>query len=109
MKNLSTILKRALLVVALMIVAVLVYAPASAGENGTTFSISGNDVSLSAGTGLVISLSQSLSLDLKLSSIDPRQAPAGEKQLCAPPIPIPKGPESDLHYYRLGAGLSFRF
>jgi hypothetical protein len=44
-----------------------------------------------------------------LSSIDTGQAPAGEKKLYAPPIPILKASESDLHHYRLGAGLSFRF
>jgi hypothetical protein len=44
-----------------------------------------------------------------LSSIDTSQAPDGEKPLYALPIPVPKAPESGLHHYRLGAGLSFRF
>jgi hypothetical protein len=109
MKNLSGTLKRAFLVVGLMIVAILVYKPVGAGENGTTLSISGSDVSLSTGTELRIPLTRSFSLDLRLSSIDTNQAPDGEKQLYASPIPVPKAPEFGLHHYRLGAGLSFRF
>jgi hypothetical protein len=109
MKNLSTTLKRPFLVAGLMIVAMLVYKPVGAGENKTTLSISRSDVSLSAGTELRISLTRSFSLDLRLSSIETSQAPDGEKQLYAPPIPIPKAPEFGLHHYRLGAGLSFRF
>ena len=102
-------LKRAFLVAGLIIVAILVYKPVGAGENGTTLSISGNDVSLSAGTELRIPLARSFSLDLRLSSTDTSQAPEGEKQLYAPPIPIPKAPEFGLHHYRLGVDLSFRF
>jgi hypothetical protein len=46
---------------------------------------------------------------LRLSSVSTGQAPTGENQSSAPPIPIPKTPGSDLRYSRLGAGLSFRF
>ena len=109
MKNLSPMVKRAFLVAGLMIVAILVYTPAAAGENGTTFHISGSDASSSAGIGLTFPLTQSLSLDLRLSSVDTGQVPPGQKQLYVPPIPLPKDPESDLRYSRVGVGLSFRF
>jgi len=109
MKNLSTTLKRAFLVAGLMIAAILVYKPVSAGENGTTFPTSGSDVSLSGGAGLRIPLTPSISLDFRLSSIDPSKAPSGEEQLYVPPIPMPKAPEFGLDHFRLGAGLSFRF
>ena len=109
MKNLSTTLKRGFLVAGLMVVAILVYKPARAGESGTTLPMSGSDISLSAGPGLTIPLTPSLSLDLRLSSIETRKAPDGEKQLFVPPILMPKAPESGLDRYRLGVGLSFRF
>jgi len=109
MMNLSSKVKRALLVAGLMIVAILVYIPAGAGENGTTFHISGSDASSSAGIGLTFPLTQSLSLDLRLSSVDAGQVPPDEKQLYVPPIPFPKEPGSDLRYSRVGVGLSFRF
>ena len=121
MKNLSTTRKRAFLVVGLMIVAILVYTPAGAGEHETTSTLSGNDFyarrdpsdnhsgNASPFTGLMISLTRSLSLDLRLSSVGIGQAPLGEKQVGAPPIPIPKAPGSDLRYSRLGVGFSFGF
>ena len=121
MKNLSTTLKRAFLAVGIMGVAILVCTPAGAGEYGTTFALSGsyfhvrNDLSdnhsgnASSVHELIISLTRSFSLDLRLSSVDRGQAPTGENQSSAPPIPIPKVPGSDLHYSRLGASLSFRF
>ncbi len=121
MKNLSTTLKKAFLVVGLMIVAILVCPPTGAGEDGTTSAISGRDFyprgnlsdnrpeNSSGATGLIISLTQSLSLDLRLSSVGTGQALPGEKQLSTPPIPIPKAPGSDLRYSRLGVGLSFGF
>ena len=59
--------------------------------------------------GLIIPLTPSVSLDLRLSSVDTGQAPTGENQSSVPPIPIPKAPGSDLRYSRLGVGLSFRF
>lgn len=109
MKNLSTIVKRAFLVVGLMIVASLVYTPAAAGENGTPFHISVSDPSSPAGIGLTLPLTQSFSLDLRLSSINTGQVPPGETQLYAPPVPIPKEPGSVLRYSRFGVGLSIGF
>ncbi len=110
MKNLSTIVKRAFLVAGLMIVAILVSTPAGAGESGTTFHIGGNDAfSQLRGAGLRIPLSESFSLDLNLSSVDTGQSPTGERQFGAPPIPLPRPPESDLRYTRFGVGFSFRF
>ncbi len=109
MKNLSTTLKRAFLITGLMIVAILLYKPVGAGENGTSLPAGGSDASLSAGPELRISLTPSLSLDLRLSTIDPSQTPSGEGQLYVPPIPMSKPPELGLDHYRLGAGLSFKF
>jgi hypothetical protein len=121
MKNLSTTLRRAFLVLGIMGVAILVYTPAGAGEYGTTFAFSESDFHLhsdpsdshsgnaSSGHGLIIPLTPSVSLDLRLSSVDTGQAPTGENQTSVPPIPIPKAPGSDLRYSRLGVGLSFRF
>ena len=121
MKNLSTTLKRAFLVLGIMGVAILVYAPAGAGEYGRTFALSGSDSPVhsdlsdnhsgnaSSESELIIPLTRLLSLDLRLSSVDRGQTPTGENQSSAPPIPIPKAPGSDLHYSRLGVGLSFRF
>ena len=43
MKDLSTTLKRAFLVLGIMGVAILVYTPAGAGEYGTTFALSESD------------------------------------------------------------------
>ncbi len=121
MKNLSTPRKRALFVAGLMVVAILVSTPAGAGDYETTSTLSGNDFfartdrsdnhseNASPYTGLVISLTRSLSLDLRLSSVGVGQAPLGEKQVGAPPIPISKTPGSDLRYSRLGVGFSFGF
>jgi hypothetical protein len=81
MKNLSTTVKRGFLVAGLMIVAILVYKPVVAGENGATLSTNGSDVSPSAGTGLRISLTPSFSLDLRLNSVETSQVPHDEKQL----------------------------
>lgn len=93
-----------------MIVAILVYTPAGAGESGTTFHTSGSDAfSLSGGAGLRIPLTGSFSLDLNLSSVDTGQSPTGERQFGGPPIPLPRPSESDLHYTRFGVGFSFRF
>jgi len=120
MKNLSTTLKKAFLVVGLVIVAVLVRAPANAGEDGLNFALSGKDLhphsnpsdnhseNVSSDIGLTIPLTRSFSFDLALSSVDTGQVPPGEKKLGTPPIPIPK-PGSDLRYSRLGLGLSFGF
>ena len=104
----------------IMGVAILVHTPAGAGEYGTTFALSESDFyarsdlsdnhSVNASpNGLIIPLTRSVSLDLRLSSVDTGQAPTGENQSTAPPIPIPKAPGSDLRYSRLGVGLSFRF
>jgi hypothetical protein len=121
MKNLSTTLKRAFLVVGIMGVTILVYTPAGADEYGTTFALSGSDShtrsdlsdnlsgNSSSNHGLIIPLTQSVSLDLRLSSVSTGQAPTGENQSSVPPIPIPKEPGSDLRYSRLGVGLSFKF
>jgi hypothetical protein len=109
MKNLSTMVKRAFLIAGLMIVAILVYTPAGAGENGITFHINGSDAPSSAGIGLTFPLTRSLSLDFGLSSVNTGQVPPVEKQLYAPPIPLPKEPGSDLRYSRVGVGLSFGF
>lgn len=124
MKNLSTTLKRAFLVLGIMGVAILVYIPAGADEYGTPFALNalnGSDFharsdlsdnhsgNASSDIGLIISLTRSVSLDLRLNSVGTGQAPAGENQSSAPPIPIPKAPGSDLRYSRLGVGLSFRF
>ena len=121
MKNSSTTPKRAFLLIGLMIMAILVWTSANAGDDGTTFSFSGKDFysrdnfsnnlreSGSGATKLIIPLSRSLSLDLGLSSVGRGQSPSGEKQWDTPPIPIPKAPGSDLHYSRLGVGLSFGF
>jgi hypothetical protein len=121
MKNLLMTLKKTFLVVGLMIVTILVSTPAGAGEDGTTFALSGGDFyssgnlgdnhpeNASRNTGFIISLSRSLSLDLRLSSVGTGKAPPGENQMGAPPIPIPNETGSGLRYSRLGAGLSFRF
>jgi len=121
MKNLSTTPKKAFLVVGLMIIAILVYTSAGAGENATPSAPSGGDFYLrgnlsndhpenaSGATELIISLTRSLSLDLRLSSVGTGQAPPGDKQWGTPPIPILKAPGSDLRYSRLGVGLSFGF
>ena len=121
MKNLSTTLKRAFLVLGIIGVAVLVYTPAGAGEYEKTLGVSGSDFQVrsdpsdnhsgnaSSDHVLIVSLTQSVSLDLRLSSVGTGQAPTGENQSSAPPIPIPKAPGSDLRYSRLGVGLSFRF
>ena len=121
MKNLSTTLKRAFLVLGIMGVAILVYTPAGAGEYGTTFALSENDFharsdlsdnlsgNSSSSHGLIIPLTRSVFLDLRLSSVSTGQAPTGENNLCVPPIPIPKEPGSDLRYSRLGVGLNFSF
>ena len=121
MKNLSTTRKRAFLLVGLMIVAILVVTPAGAGDQETTSTLSGSDFfarsdrsdnhsgNASPYTGLIISLTRSLSLDLRLSSVGLGQAPLGEKQVGAPPMPISKTPGSDLRYGRLGVGFSFGF
>lgn len=109
MKNLSTVVKRAFLVAGLMIAAILVCTPAGAGENGTTFHMSRSDASSSAGIGLTFPLTESLSLDLRLSSVDTGQAPPGERQVYAAPIPFRKEPGSDLRYTRVGVGISLGF
>ncbi len=120
MKNLSTTLKRAFLVFGIMGVALLVYTPAGAGEYGT-LALSRSDSHVHnnpsgnhsgnapSDNEIIISLTRSFSLDLRLSSVDRGQAPTGEDHSSAPPIPIPKAPGSDLRYSRLGVGLSFRF
>ncbi len=122
MKRLSRIiLKRAFLVVGIIGVAILVCTPAGAGEYGTTFALSGSDSharsdlsdnlseNSSSNLGLIIPLTRSVSLSLRLSSVSTGRAPIGENQSSVPPIPIPNTPGSDLRYSRLGAGLSFRF
>ncbi len=109
MKNLSTTLKRAFLISGLVIVAILLYKPVGAGESGTTLPTGGSNLSLSAGTELRIPLTPSLSLDLKLTTIDPSQTPSGEGRLYVPPIPMPRASEFGLDHYRFGAGLGFKF
>jgi hypothetical protein len=121
MKNSSTTLKRAFLVVGLMIIAVLVYTPVGAGEGGTISALRGSDFyarsdlgdnhsgNASRDVGFIISLTRSLSLDLRLGAVDTGQTPIGQKQLGAPPIPVPKAPGSDLRYSRLGVGFNFGF
>jgi hypothetical protein len=121
MKNLSKTMKRAFLVVGIMSVAILVHTPVSAGEEGASFALSGSGFharsnlsdnhsgNASSDMGLIIPLGRSVALDFRLSSVGTGQAPAGENQSSAPPIPIPKAPGSDLRYSRLGVGLSFRF
>jgi hypothetical protein len=122
MENPSMILKRASLV-ALVIVATLVYARASAGEEGVTFPMSesgfygrsdltndySEDISPPGGAGLTIPLTGSLSVDLSLSAVDGGQALTGVKPFGAPSIPVTKPGGVDLRSYMLGAGFSFRF
>ena len=119
--NPSTILKKAFFAVTLIISALLVYTPAGAAESWPALSLSGensyarNDSSdnhsgnASHDVGLILSLTQSLSLDLRLGSVDTGQARTGQKELGAPPIPISKAPGSDLRYSRLGVGLVLGF
>ena len=121
MKDLSATVKKSVLVVGLIIAAILACQPANAGEGVTTFSISGKDFysrgnlnsnnreNPPGATDLMIPLSGSFSLDLRLSSVDRGQSPSGEKEFGAPPIPLPKTPGSDFRYSRLGVGLSFGF
>ncbi len=121
MKNLSATLKAGFFVVGLTIAAILVCQPANAGEGVMSFSISEKDFcsrsnlnsnnlgNPSGVTDLMIPLSGSLSLDLRLSSVGRGQSPSGEKEFGTPPIPVPKAPGSDLRYSRLGIGLSFEF
>ncbi len=121
MKNLSITLKKAFLIVGLIIAAVLVHTPAGAGEDGLNFALRGKDLysrgnlsnnhleSASGVTDLMIPLSGSLSLDLRLSSVGRGQSLPGETQPGTPPIPIPRSPGSDLRYSRLGLGVSFGF
>ncbi len=121
MKNLSTTLKKGFFVVGLMIAAILVCKLANAGEGGMTFSLSGKDFysrgnlnsnnreNPPGATDLIIPLSGSLSLDLRLSSVGRGQSSSGGKEFGTPPIPILKAPGSDLRYSRLGVGLSFGF
>lgn len=122
MKNLSTTLKKAFLVVGLMIAAILVWTPAGAGEKETTSALGGSDFyacgnlgenrpeNASRGTGLMIPLTRSLSLDLRLSSVSKGQAPPPiEHQSGIPPIPIPNETGSGLRYSRLGVGLRLGF
>ena len=121
MKDLLTTLKKAFLVVGLMIVAISVCTPAGAGEEGTTSAFCGGNFcssdnlgdnhpeNASHNTGLIISLTRSVSLDLRLSSVNTGKAPPGENQSGTPPIPIPNEAGSGLRYSRFGAGLSFRF
>jgi hypothetical protein len=109
MKNLSTTVKRDFLIAGLMIVAMLAWTPAGADETGTTFRVNGSDVSWSAGVGLTLPLAGSLSLDLRLTSIDTGQVPPDERQANTPPIPFRKEPGSDFRYTRAGVGLSFGF
>ncbi len=118
MKNLSTTLKG--FVVGLMIAAMSVCTVANAGDGGMTFSISAKDFlprsnlshnpeNARGGTDLIVPLSGSLSLDLRLSSVGRGQSSPGEKEPGTPPLPISKAPGSDLRYSRLGVGLSFGF
>ena len=109
MKNLSTMVKRTFLVAGLIIVAILVWTPVGAGENETSYRIDGSDASSSVGIGLTFPLAGSLSLALRLSSVDTGQVPPGQRQAYAPPIPFRKEPGSDLRYSRVGVGLSFGF
>jgi hypothetical protein len=121
MKNISARLKRAVTVVGIISITVLAYTPVGAGQEGTAFPLGGSDFharsdlsdnhsgNASSDTGLVISLTRSISLDLKLSSVGTGRATAGENQSSDPPIPVPKASDSDLRYSRLGVGLSFKF
>jgi len=121
MKNLSTALKKAFLIVGLTIVAILVCTPAGAGDEWTASALGGRDFhgrsnlgdnrleNASQGTGLIISLTRSLSLDLRLSSVSKGQAPPIENQSGTPPIPIPNETGSGLRYSKLGVGLRFGF
>ncbi len=121
MKNLSTTLKKAFLVIGLIFAAVLAYTLAGASEDGITSShneghlysggnLNSNPPDSSAGAAdLMIPLSGSFSLDLRLSSVGRGQSLPGETQPGTPPIPIPRSPGSDLRYSRFGLGLSFGF
>ena len=114
MKNLSTTLKRAFLVLGIIGVAILVCTPAGAGDYGTRFTLSGSDFlarsglsdnhpgNASSDVGLVISLTRSVSLDLKLSSVGTGQAPTGENQSSPPRSRFPRRP--DLTYGTAGLG-----
>jgi len=120
-EDLLAILKKAFLVLGIMSAAIFVCTPVGAGQEGTGFALKWSGFPVRSGPsdnhsgngssdmGFVISLTPSLSLDLKLSSVETGQAPAGETQSSVPPIPIPKAPGSELRYGRLGVGLSFRF
>jgi len=119
--NSSTTLKKAFFTITFIIAALLVYTPAGAAESWPALSLSGensppsNDSSdnhsgnPSRDVGLILSLTRSLSLDLRLGSVDTGQAPIGQKEVGAPPIPISKAPGSDLRYSRLGVGFVLGF
>jgi hypothetical protein len=124
MNNLLAMLKRTSLVVGLMIVGVLAYTPAGAGEDGLTTSMGGGNglyihgnlnsipsegVSLFGSTGLTIPVVRSLALDLNLSSVDTGRAITDSKPSGVPPIPTLKPGEVGLRSCRLGLGFSFRF
>ncbi len=109
MKNLSIVTKRALLIVGLIIVTIMLSTPANAGQEQGTSTTSGSDLSRSAGAGLRIPLSDLLSLDLNLSSVGTGPSSTGERGFGAPPVPVPKASEFDLHYTRFGVGFSFKF
>ncbi len=109
MKKSLIVTSGAFLVVGFIVATLLVSTPASAGQDRETFATSGSDLSFSSGTGLKIPLSELFSLDLNLTSVAKGPSSAAERQLGAPPIPLPKPPGSDLHYTRLGAGFTFRF
>ena len=120
MKNLSTRLKKAFLIVGLIFAAVLVNIPVNASEDGINSALIKIDPSPRANLsddhsgdatgniGLVIPLTPSFSFDLGLSSVGTGQVPPGEKKFGTPPIPMSKT-GSDLRYGRLGVGLSFGF
>jgi len=109
MRNSSIITQRAFLIVGLIIATTLISTPVGAGQERASSTISTSALSLSAGGGLEIPLSESFSLDFNLSSVATGQSSNGERELGTPPIPISKSPGSDLHYTRLGVGFSFRF
>ncbi len=109
MRNSAIQFQRKLLIAGLFSAIILASAPGLAAQDHAVFPLSVSDVSLSSGGGLKIPLSESLSLDLKLSSVPTAPSTMGEREFGIPPIPFSKPPGSDLHYTRLGVGFNFRF
>jgi len=121
MKNSLAMVRNAFFIMAFVVLATTVSTWARAGEVGSPARSGGDDTNVRGvlsdhdsenaphSMGFIISLTRSLSLDLKLGSVDTGQTPTAQKQLGSPPIPLPKAPGYDLRYSRLGVGFSIGF